>query len=47
MIAPPIRIFCAVAHPLDPAVLCSRLDGHTGLHVAGDGDDWTDEEELQ
>ena len=37
-------VFCAAAHPLDPAVLCSRLTGHAGLHVAGDGDDWTDEE---
>lgn len=36
----PTALFCGAAHVWDPATLCSRLAGHTGLHVAGDGDDW-------
>lgn len=36
----PVALFCAEAHPIDQSSLCSRLAGHTGLHVAGDDDDW-------
>ena len=42
-VAVPSALFCAESHPFDPATLCSRLDGHAGLHVAGDGDDWSDD----
>lgn len=38
----PSALFCAAEHHIS-GHLCSRLDGHAGLHVAGDGDDWSDD----
>lgn len=39
----PWLTFCADPHPLDPAVLCRRLDGHSGLHGADEELAWEDE----
>lgn len=47
--SPPLAIFCADPHPLDPATLCRRLDGHDGSHAADGVDAWaapTDPEET-
>jgi hypothetical protein len=39
---PPALMFCAAEHPLDPATLCRRFDGHGGVHAADEHDAWTD-----
>lgn len=36
---------CAEPHPTDPAVLCSRLDGHPLPHTADGLDPWRAEPE--
>lgn len=41
---PPGLLFCAEAMPLDPLVICSRLDGHSGLHTSDGGDPWSEPE---
>lgn len=40
---PPAAIWCGEAMPLDPAVLCRRLDGHPGIHQSDGGDAWGEE----
>lgn len=41
----PAAIFCAAAHPFDEAILCRRLDGHSGAHQSDGQDAWRDPEE--
>lgn len=36
----PAAVFCGEPHPLDPSVLCARLDGHCGPHTADGSDPW-------
>lgn len=38
--AGPSALLCGEGMPLDPAVLCRRLDGHAGIHQSDGGDAW-------
>ena len=44
VLTPTTRVFCDARHPITDTP-CARYPHTTGLHVGGDGDDWTDDPE--